>query len=39
MCREGDDCVPEVEAAYVTTVQFPNVVKALVTSFVTVIQN
>jgi len=31
--REGDDCVPRVGVAYVTTVQFPYVVKDLVTSF------
>ena len=30
--REGDDCVPRVGVAYVTAVQFPHVVKDLVTS-------
>ena len=33
MCRQDDDCVPVVGVAYVTTVQFPSVVRALVTSF------
>lgn len=33
MCQGDDDCVPMVGVAYVTTVQFPYVAEALVTSF------